>query len=149
MQVSKIIIASDHAGFKLKASIIEYLKQNNLEFIDLGCYSEETVDYPDYAYKLAKSIKENPLYKGVLVCGSGIGMSIAANRFKYIRAALCSNALMAQLSRQHNDANVLVLGERIIDKKVALECVHEFIQNEFKGMHHQARIDKLNNEGEL
>ncbi len=145
MQATPIIIASDHAGFKLKNYIIKYLKQNNLEFVDLGCYDETAVDYPDYAYKLTQEIKENPLSKGILICGSGIGMSIAANRFKHIRAALCHNALMAKFSRQHNDANVLVLGERIIDQTMALECVQEFINTEFKGMQHQARIDKLNN----
>lgn len=141
-----IIIASDHAGVNLKSYLTDYFKENSIEFVDLGCYTEESVDYPDYAYKLANKIKENPLCKGVLICGSGIGMSIAANRFRFIRAALCMTNEMAELARKHNDANVLVLGTRLISSDVALECFKAFMNTDFsKADHHQARVYKLNN----
>lgn len=140
-----IIIASDHAGVILKNYLIDYLKENKIEFVDLGCYTEEAVDYPDYAQKLANKIKENPLHIGVLICGSGIGMSIAANRFKFIRAALCITPEMAELSRKHNDANILVLGARLISTDTALNCLNTFMNTEFsKGDHHINRINKLN-----
>ena len=135
-----IVIASDHAGFELKQHIIKNFPD---KFLDLGCDSVEAVDYPDYAYKLAKAIQEKKANIGVLICGSGIGMSIAANRFPNIRAALCTNALMAKFAREHNDANILVLGARIIDEKTAIECLSVFMNTPFKGERHQIRIDKL------
>lgn len=133
------VIASDHAGFELKQVITQFLKDNNQEFIDLGCNNTDSVDYPDYAHKLASNLKN----KGILICGSGIGMSIAANRFSHIRAALCITPEMAKLSREHNDANVLVLGARITNQNTALECVKVFMNTEFKAGHHQIRVDKL------
>lgn len=138
-----IAIASDHAGFKLKEHIIKFLEKNNLEFIDLGCKSEDPVDYPDYAFKLSEYINSDKVRKGILICGSGIGMSIAANRHNKIRAALCINGNMAKLAREHNDANILVLGEKIIDKEIALECVKIFLKTKFCGGRHQNRIKKL------
>ena len=138
-----IVIASDHAGFDLKQYIIQHLKSINQSFIDLGCNSIDAVDYPDYAYKLAETINSKKAERGILICGSGIGMSIAANRFPYIRAALCTDPIMAKFSREHNDANVLVLGARIIDNNTALECFEAFMNTEFKGGKHQIRIDKL------
>lgn len=134
-----LLIASDHAGFELKQVITQFLKDNNYEFFDLGCNNTDAVDYPDYAYKLASKITD----KAILICGSGIGMSIAANRFSHIRAALCINPDMAKLARKHNDANVLVLGARITDQNIALECVKVFMNTEFKSGHHQIRVDKL------
>ena len=142
--MDNIVIASDHVGFKLKEIIKEYLKNNNFKIVDCGSSGEDAVDYPDYAYKLVEQLKNKLKYRGILICGSGIGMSIAANRFPYIRAALCTSPEMAKMARRHNDANVLVLGERIINQSAALECVEEFLNTEFAGMHHQARIDKLN-----
>lgn len=136
-----IIIASDHAGFELKKYIIAQLKEEN--FIDLGCNSLDSVDYPDYAQILAKTMQKNAAKFGILICGTGIGMSIAANRFSYIRAALCTSASMAQKAREHNDANVLVLGARIIDNNTALECIKIFIATKFLGGRHDNRIEKL------
>ncbi len=138
-----IAIASDHAGFDLKQYIIQHLKSSNQAFIDLGCNSIDAVDYPDYAYKLVEVLESKKAEKGILICGTGIGMSIAANRFTYIRAALCTDPIMAKFSREHNDANVLVLGARIIDNKTALECFKAFMSTDFKGQQHQIRIDKL------
>jgi ribose 5-phosphate isomerase B len=136
-----ILIASDHAGFELKKYIINQLKEES--FIDLGCDSLDSVDYPDYAYLLAKEIKNQQAKFGILICGTGIGMSIAANRFTYIRAALCTSALMAQKAREHNDANVLVLGARITDNNTALECIKTFIATKFLGERHNNRVEKL------
>ena len=116
----KILIASDHAGFFLKNKLIKYFKKK-FEFIDFGTHSEESVDYPDFAHKLANEISTKNL-SGVLICGSGVGMSMVANRYKNVRAALCFNENMAKLSRQHNDANILVLGSRLISVEEAIKC---------------------------
>ncbi len=138
----KIFIASDHAGFDLKAFLIEELSPK-IELVDLGCDSSDvSVDYPDFAAKLAKRIKtEND--RGILICGSGIGISIAANRFKHIRAALCQTAKEAKLARFHNDANVICLGARLVTKKSALAAIKMFLKSEFEGGRHVARVAKL------
>ena len=133
-----IFIASDHAGFELK----EYLK-NHFDLLDLGTNNNTSCDYPVFAKKLCNQIKEND--RGILICGTGIGMSIAANRFKNIRAALCFNGEMAVLSRQHNDANVLVLGARIISAETAHNCVEKFLSTNFEGGRHQRRLELINN----
>ncbi len=138
MKDSKILIAADHAGFALKKILIEAL---NYKVVDLGCHINDSVDYPDYAQALCKKMGNND--RGILICGSGIGMSMAANRFKHIRAALCTNVYMAKMAREHNDANVLVLGARIIDEETALACLNEFLLTEFKGEKHKIRVDKL------
>jgi ribose 5-phosphate isomerase B len=131
-----IFIASDHAGFELK----EYLK-SYFDLSDLGTYDNTSCDYPVFAKKLCNQIKESD--KGILICGTGIGMSITANRFKNIRAALCFNEEMAILSRQHNDANVLVLGARIISAETARRCVEKFLSTDFEGGRHQRRLDLI------
>ena len=137
-----ILIASDHAGFNLKQEIINYLQKQKYQVVDQGCFDEEAVDYPDYAKNLCKTIKDGE--RGILVCGTGIGMSIAANRFNNIRAALCTNEAMAKFAREHNDANILVLGARIIEKETAFACLNKFLTTKFKGEDkHQKRIDKL------
>ena len=140
----KILIASDHAGFDLKQFLSFELKKLGFEIEDLGCNSaEKSVDYPDYAKKLCNKIKaKNPL-KGILICGSGIGISIAANRNKHIRAALCHNVKSAKLSRAHNDANVICLGARLLKNTMALSMVKTFFSTEFEGARHAARITKL------
>jgi ribose 5-phosphate isomerase B len=143
-----IAIASDHAGFSLKRYIVEYFKNTNQAFIDLGCHNEDAVDYPDYSYYLVKAIAENKANKGILICGTGIGMSISANRFLFIRAALCINPVMAKFAREHNDANVLVLGARVTEQDTALECVKIFENTIFTGKHHQDRVNKLMIRGE-
>ena len=138
----KILIASDHAGFVLKNKLIDHFK-NKFEFTDFGTNSEESVDYPDFAHKLASEISIKNL-TGVLICGSGLGMSMVANRYKNVRAALCFNENMAKLSRQHNDANILVLGSRLISYEEAIKCFIMFFKSEFDGGRHQARLEKFN-----
>ncbi|MFV9875536.1 MAG: ribose 5-phosphate isomerase B [Rickettsiales endosymbiont of Dermacentor nuttalli] len=138
----KVAIASDHAGFKLKQLIKQTLKTEYV-FMDLGTHDEESVDYPDIANELVKVIEFKEIDTGILVCGSGIGMSIAANRNKNIRAALCNNEYMVKLAREHNDANILVLGSKIIDHDIAIKCVRTFLNTAFEGGRHSIRIDKL------
>ena len=141
--MSKILIASDHAGYKLKKNLIEEL-QGEIKFEDLGTFSENSVDYPDYAKKLSKKIDlKNDLF-GVLICGSGIGMSMVANRFKNVRAALCMDNKMSILARQHNNANILVLGSRLISEQEAIKCLLVFLKTNYEGGRHQARLDKFN-----
>ena len=135
-----IFIASDHAGFDLKKQIINSMKDN---FIDLGADNENSVDYPDYAKKLVSKIKTTENSKGILICGSGIGMSIAANRDKNIRAGLAFKSEIAKLMREHNDANVLVLPGRFINIQDALKCIKNFLTTAFEGKRHQDRVNKL------
>ena len=141
--MNKVLIASDHAGFKLKKILIEEL-QGKIKFEDLGPFSENSVDYPDYAKKLSKKIDLKNDLIGVLICGSGIGMSMVANRFDNVRAALCMNHEMARLSRQHNNANILVLGSRLISAAEAIKCLIVFLDTNYEGGRHQARLDKFN-----
>ena len=141
--MNKVLIASDHAGFKLKQILIEEL-QGEITFEDLGTFSENSVDYPDYAKKLSKKIDLNNDLVGVLICGSGIGMSMVANRFKNVRAALCMNNKMSILARQHNNANILVLGSRLISEQEAIKCLIVFLKTNYEGGRHQARLDKFN-----
>ena len=140
----KISIASDHAGFQLKEDLKKHFK-NDYDFNDYGTDSSESVDYPDFAHRLAEQISEKKESFGVLICGSGIGMSMVANRYKYVRAALCLNENMARLSREHNNANVLVLGSRLISWEEAIKCFIMFFKSNFEGNRHQARLDKFNN----
>ncbi len=141
--LSKIFLASDHGGFELKEKVKIFLIDNNFEYEDLGCFSLEPVDYPDYAKLLSKKIKDKNKSKGILFCGTGIGISMAANRFPYIRAALCTSVEMASKSRKHNDANVLALGGRILEDNLALEIVKEFLYTEFEAGRHGLRVDKI------
>lgn len=139
----KIFISSDHAGYDLKELILQEFSKLNISIVDLGCDSaEKSVDYPDFAKKLSKEIKAESDF-GILVCGSGIGISIAANRFKHIRAALCHNAKSAKLSRQHNNANVICLGSRLTPEKTALNCIKTFLNTEFEDGRHAKRVKKL------
>ena len=138
----RLLIASDHAGFVLKNKLMDYFK-NKFEFTDFGTNSEESVDYPDFAHKLANEISTQNL-SGILVCGSGVGMSMVANRYNNVRAALCFNENMAKLSRQHNNANILVLGSRLISYEEAIKCFTMFFNSEFEGGRHQARLEKFN-----
>lgn len=138
-----IAIASDHAGVELKETIKNQLSAEGYDVLDLGTNSSDSVDYPDYAAKVAHAIDDGKAAKGVLICGTGIGISIAANRFPYIRAALCCNAEVAKLTRQHNDANVVVLGARVTSEEDAKDIVKTFFATEFEGGRHQARVAKL------
>ena len=137
----KIYIASDHAGFNLKEEI---LKKSNEDCIDLGTNNSDSVDYPEYAHKIVEKIKFDKDSLGILICGSGIGMAIAANRDEFIRAGLAFNPEVAKLMRMHNNANIMVLPGRFIDVQEALKCVDNFIGTDFEGGRHQGRINKLN-----
>lgn len=141
----KVAIASDHAGYQLKSLIIKkFLKSKKYQFIDFGTDSSDvSVDYPDFAAKVCQEIIASRVDLGVLICGSGVGISIAANRFKQIRAALCSDASIAKLARQHNDANVLCLGSRAIDSDLAIKLVKAFLVTDFEGGRHIARLKKI------
>lgn len=141
-----IYLACDHAGFELKEILKQYLQEIPLEFEDLGAYSTDSVDYPDFAKKLAKSVAGQPKSKGVLICGSGIGVSIAANRFKGIRAALCRVTEDAKLARKHNNANVLVLGGRITENSLAIDILKNFLNTSFEGGRHMKRVNKIDTE---
>ena len=141
--MKKIFIASDHGGFNLKRNILKYFNKN-YPIKDLGPkHNNKSVDYPDFAHKLCKQVVKNKNHIGILVCGSGVGMSIAANKNKGIRAALCYSVKNAKLSRLHNDANVITLGERLIKKTVALKCVESFLKTQFEGGRHIKRIKKI------
>ncbi len=141
--MNEILIASDHAGFDLKDDLIKELNIKN-KFNDLGTFSKESVDYPDFAIKLSRLINNSKFQRGILICGSGIGMSMVANRFENVRAALCLNKEMAELARQHNNANILVLGSRLISLEEAIKCLLVFMKTEYEGGRHQARLDKFN-----
>ena len=141
--MKKIFISSDHAGFKLKEVIKISLKKKKLKFEDLGPINDNKVDYPDYAHKLARKVKINKNYVGILVCGSGTGMNIAANKHKNVRAAQCFNIKSTKLSRLHNDANIITLGSRLISKKNALKFVSIFLNTNFNGGRHLKRIKKI------
>ena len=139
----KIFLSSDHGGFELKKSVLNFLKEDNYDVEDLGCFSLESVDYPDYANLIAKSIKNNINSFGILFCGTGIGVSIAANRHSHIRAALCTSVEMASKSRKHNDANVLALGGRILNNLVIKDIVFQFLNTDFEEGRHLLRINKI------
>ena len=141
--MKKIFISSDHAGFKLKEAIKSYLSNKKLSFTDMGPYNDSRVDYPDFAHKVAKKVKLNKNNVGILICGSGMGMNIAANKHKNIRAAQCFNLKSTKLSRLHNDANIITLGSRLLTKKNALSCVGVFLDTKFEGGRHSKRIKKI------
>ena len=141
--MKKIFISSDHAGFNLKEIIKKFLLKKKLKFYDLGTYNSNKVDYPDFAHKVAKKVKIKKNHVGILVCGSGMGMNMAANRHKNIRAAQCFNLKSTKLSRLHNDANIITLGSRLLTKKNALNCVSIFLNTKFEGGRHRKRLKKI------
>ena len=138
-----VCIASDHAGFKLKEEIKNHLVNKNVSIFDLGPYIKESVDYPDFAKKLANRIKLKKSDAGILVCGSGTGMAISANKIKTIRAAVCYNLKSTRLSRQHNNANIIALGARFTKKKLSLKLVETFLKTKFEGGRHLRRVRKI------
>ena len=144
----KIYFVSDHAGLSLRQSLFMHVEATGHDTFDLGPAENSSVDYPDFAVKLASALLEDCQAFGVAICGSGIGISIALNRFSWVRAALVSQPTVAALSRQHNNANVLVLGERLIDSDVAKQCVDHFLSSLFEEGRHQRRVDKLSQLGE-
>ncbi len=141
----KYFIGTDHAGFVVKPFVIEYLEKKGIEVEDLGTYSSESVDYPDYAHKVAEAVLANEGTKGILICGSGIGMSLAANKHKGIRAALCHDAYTAEMARRHNDANILCFGERVVGKGVIESILEAWLTHEFEGGRHERRVKKIDN----
>ena len=143
MIFSKICIASDHAGYELKEKIKDYLIKKDIPIIDLGPMSNNSVDYPDYAKKVAKRVSLKKSGAGILVCGSGAGMAITANKFKGIRAAQCYNKKSTILSRQHNNANIICLGSRMMKNKEAFSFINNFFKTKFEGGRHQKRVNKI------
>ena len=139
----KVCIASDHAGYKLKENIKDFLINKYVSIIDLGPFENKSVDYPDYAKKLAKRVKSKKSDVGILVCGSGTGMAISANKIRNIRAAVCYNQSSTRLSRQHNNANIIALGSRLTKRKLSLKLVEVFLGTQFEGGRHLKRIKKI------
>jgi ribose 5-phosphate isomerase B len=138
-----VVIAADHGGFDLKSALVPELRALGHEVVDLGAMSRDAVDYPDFAEKVAQAIRAGRASRGVLICGTGVGMSIAANRYREVRAALVHDGLTARLARQHNDANVLVLGGRLLGPELARDCLKIFFDTAFEGGRHVARVAKL------
>jgi len=136
-------IGTDHAGIELKDWTVELLKSKGFEVVDFGPFSKDRVDYPDYAHKVARAVIENSGTQGILICGSGIGMSMAANKHHGIRAALCHDAYTAMVAREHNDANILCFGERIVGKGVAESIIDAWLANSFEGGRHVQRVEKI------
>ena len=145
MSRQTIAIGADHAGFPLKRQLVEELKSMGFEVLDMGTNSEASVDYPDFGYAVAQAVISGQAVRGVLICGTGIGMSIAANRHVGIRAALCTHGVMARYAREHNDANVLVMGARVIGVEIARECLRQFLATHYAGGRHDGRVAKLGN----
>jgi ribose 5-phosphate isomerase B len=143
MDTKLIPIGADHAGFELKQHLIEYLTSKGYELKDFGCYSEESIDYPDYGHPVAEMVQENKGMLGILICGSGNGINMTANKHQGVRSALCWKKEIAELARQHNDANIIALPARFISKSEAIEMVDAFLQTQFEGGRHQKRIDKI------
>lgn len=139
----KIAISADHAGFELKKVLVKYIEEMGHEVTDYGTYSTESIDYPDYAYAAAKTIGDGTNDMGVIICGSGVGVSITANKVKSVRAANCFNNEMAALARQHNNANIICLGARFLTEDQSKEMVKTFVTTEFEGGRHQRRVDKI------
>ena len=139
----KLAIGSDHGGLRLKAEITAYCQANQIEFHDFGTYTAESVDYPDISQSVAQAVTAGEYERGILICGTGIGVSIAANKVKGIRAALCHDVYSAQMSREHNDANILTMGERVIGPGLALAIVDKWLNTEFAGGRHERRVCKI------
>ena len=142
-----IYFASDHAGTLLRKTLLSYVQAVGHDAFDLGPQDADSVDYPDFGVKLAMALKKDQTGRGIAICGSGIGISIALNRFSWVRAALVSEPEAAELARKHNDANVLALGERLIGSKTAQDSVQKFLTTDFEGGRHQRRVDKLSQIG--
>ncbi len=138
-----IALGCDHGGINLKNAVINYLKENNIEYKDFGCYSEESVDYPVFAYKVATAVADGEAELGILCCGTGIGISMAANKVKGIRAAVVSDEFCAEMTRRHNNANILCMGGRVIDEEKAVKLASIFLNTVFEGGRHQKRVDMI------
>ncbi len=139
----KVAIGCDHGGLNIKNAIIDYFKKNHIEYTDFGCYTEESVDYPVFAYKVATAVVDNSDTLGVLCCGTGIGISMAANKVKGVRAAVCTNEFMAEMTRRHNNSNIICMGGRIINEETAVKLTDIFLNTEFEGDRHTKRVDMI------
>jgi len=139
----RVALGCDHRGFRIKQAIMEFLPKLNHDYHDFGCYNIESVDYPDIAQKVAEAVTSGDFAQGILICSTGIGMSMAANKIKGIRAALCHDTFMAQRAREHNDANILCLGSENIDVDLALEIVRTYLSTNFEGGRHIPRLNKI------
>ena len=141
--MNKIAIGSDHAGFGLKEDVLRLLKGLNIELVDCGTNTTESVDYPDFGARVSELVSSGEVEKGILICGTGIGMSMVANKYPKVRAALCNDPFSAKMSRMHNDANILVLGGRVIGKDLAAEIVKVWLNTPFEGERHLKRLQKI------
>lgn len=141
----KIGLASDHGGLELKEYVCEYLEEKGIEYVDYGTKTTESVDYPDYGEKLGRAVVAGEVDRGIAICGTGIGISIACNKVKGIRAALSSDTYSARMSREHNNANILALGGRVLGRDLAMEIVGTWLEAEFEGGRHERRVDKISN----
>jgi ribose 5-phosphate isomerase B len=141
--VTTIALGADHAGFELKEALKSWLIEHGLQVVDFGAHSAESVDYPDYAGQVAEAVAARKVERGVLVCGTGIGMTIAANKVPGVRAALCGDGYTARMSREHNDSNVLALGGRMMGREMAVDILARWLETEFAGGRHQRRVDKI------
>ncbi len=139
----KIALAADHGGFELKEKVKAYLQDKDYDVLDLGCNTDESVDYPSYGKACGEAVASGEAERGIVICGTGIGISIAANKVKRIRCALCTSLFMAEMSRKHNDSNILSLGGRILEHDFALNIVEVWLSTEFEGGRHQRRVDLL------
>ena len=140
-----IIIGSDHAAYQMKEKIKAYIIEIGIDIEDVGAYSEDSVDYPDFGIKVASSISKGKFKRGILLCGTGIGMSMVANKFPHVRAALCNDLFSAGMSRRHNNSNILVMGGRVIGETLAMEILKVWLETPFDGGRHQLRIEKFDN----
>ncbi|HYB56572.1 MAG TPA: ribose 5-phosphate isomerase B [Alphaproteobacteria bacterium] len=143
MPSETLAIAADHAGYALKSKLLKELETRGYRVLDLGTHSSDSVDYPDYAQAMARAIESGEVRRGVLICGTGIGIAIAANRHPAVRAAVCHDVSSARLARRHNDANVLALGARLTGDEVAKDCLAAFLETEFEGGRHARRVAKM------
>lgn len=141
--MTKIAIGADHGGYELKEQVVNFLQEKGYEFKDFGCFSTESVDYPVVAREVANSVAEGNFDKGIIICGSGLGVCIVANKVKGVRATNCNDLYSAEMSRKHNDANVLTMGGRVVFKELALEIVELWLNTEFEGGRHQKRVDMI------
>lgn len=139
----KIALGSDHGGFELKGHLKEHLESKGIEVVDSGTYSTESVDYPEFGQKVAEEVKEGSCDLGIICCGTGIGISISANKVSGIRCALCSDCYSAKMSKEHNNANVLALGARVLGRDLAMEIVDTWLKSEFQGDRHERRVNKI------
>ena len=138
-----IAIGCDHGGINIKNAVIEYMKENGIAYKDFGCYTTESVDYPVYAYQVAKTVADGEAELGIICCGTGIGVSMAANKVKGIRAAVCTDEFCAEMTRRHNNANVMCMGGRVIDEEKAVKLASIFLNTPFEGGRHEKRVNMI------